>query len=232
MVIKFYDNLLIECSVTIKFSGEFVFLRIMNSNSSKLLSQAVDAFSSLPGIGKKTALRLVIHLLNQDSYYTERMSEALLNMRNKIQRCKKCNNISDEEICSICLNPSRSNGVICLVESIRDVIAIEDTQQFNGRYHVLGGLISPLEGIGPEELNMDSLKDRLVSEGVKEVIMALNPTIDGDTTIFYLSRLLKELPVKISLISRGVSFGGELEYTDELTLGRSILARVPYATPD
>ena len=204
----------------------------MNSNSSKLLSQAVDAFASLPGIGKKTALRLVLHLLNQDSYYTERMSEAMLNMRNKIRRCKNCNNISDDEICSVCSNPSRSNGIICIVESIRDVIAIEDTQQFNGRYHVLGGLISPLEGIGPEELNIESLKDRIAKEGIKEVIMALNPTIDGDTTIFYLSRLLKELPVNISLISRGVSFGGELEYTDELTLGRSILARVPYASSE
>lgn len=204
----------------------------MNSNSSKLLSQAVDAFASLPGIGKKTALRLVLHLLNQENYYTERMSEALVNMRNNIKRCSKCNNISDEEVCAICTNASRSNGVLCIVESIRDVIAIEDTQQFNGRYHVLGGLISPLEGIGPDQLNLQSLKERIEKDDIREIIMALNPTIDGDTTIFYLSRLLRDLPVKISLISRGVSFGGELEYTDELTLGRSILARVPYATPE
>ncbi|MBL7830695.1 MAG: recombination protein RecR [Saprospiraceae bacterium] len=204
----------------------------MNSNSSKLLSQAVDAFASLPGIGKKTALRLVLHLLNQENYYTERMSEALVNMRNNIKRCSKCNNISDEEVCAICTNAARSNGVLCIVESIRDVIAIEDTQQFNGRYHVLGGLISPLEGVGPDQLNLQSLKERIEKDDIREIIMALNPTIDGDTTIFYLSRLLRDLPVKISLISRGVSFGGELEYTDELTLGRSILARVPYATPE
>jgi recombination protein RecR len=191
----------------------------MNSNSSKLLSQAVDAFASLPGIGKKTALRLVLHLLNQENYYTERMSEALVNMRNNIKRCSKCNNISDEEVCAICTNAARSNGVLCIVESIRDVIAIEDTQQFNGRYHVLGGLISPLEGVGPDQLNLQSLKERIEKDDIREIIMALNPTIDGDTTIFYLSRLLRDLPVKISLISRGVSFGGELEYTDELTPG-------------
>jgi len=204
----------------------------MNPNSSKLLSDAVDAFTSLPGIGKKTALRLAMHLLNQDKFYTQRISEALLNMRTNIRRCKKCNNIWDEDTCSICSSPSRKNSVLCIVESIRDVIAIEDTQQYNGRYHVLGGLISPLEGIGPEDLNLHSIKERISSEDIQEIIMALNPTIDGDTTIFYLSRLLKDTEVKITLLSRGVSFGGELEYTDELTLGRSILARVPYTIPD
>lgn len=204
----------------------------MNPNSSKLLSDAVDAFASLPGIGKKTALRLAMYLLNQDKFYTQRISEALLNMRNNIRRCIKCNNISDEDICSICSSPSRKNRVLCIVESIRDVIAIEDTQQYNGKYHVLGGLISPLEGIGPEDLNLHTIKERISSEDIQEIIMALNPTIDGDTTIFYLSRLLKDTEVKITLLSRGVSFGGELEYTDELTLGRSILARVPYTIPD
>lgn len=204
----------------------------MSTNSSKLLSDAVDAFASLPGIGKKTALRLAMHLLNQDTFYTERVTDALKRMRNNIRRCKRCNNISDDDICSICSSPTRRNAVLCIVESIRDVIAIEDTQQFNGRYHVLGGLISPLEGVGPEDLNLHSLKNRIQEEEISEVIMALNPTIDGDTTIFYLSKLLKDFPVKITLISRGVSFGGELEYTDELTLGRSILARVPYTIPD
>ncbi len=204
----------------------------MNNSSSKLLNHAVDAFAGLPGIGKKTALRLVIHLLNQDSTVSQRFADALVNMRTQIQRCRVCNNISDDIECLICTNKSRSNGVLCIVESIRDVLAIEETSQFNGRYHVLGGLISPIEGIGPEDLNVASLQNRIEAEGIKEIIMALNPTIDGDTTIFYLSRLLKQFKLKISMISRGVSFGGELEYTDELTLGRSILARVPYEIPD
>lgn len=204
----------------------------MNNSSSKLLNHAVDAFASLPGIGKKTALRLAIHLLNQDSSVSLRFADALVNMRTQIKRCRVCNNISDDIECLICTNKSRSNGVICIVESIRDVLAIEETSQFNGRYHVLGGLISPIEGIGPEELNLATLQNRIKEEGIKEIIMALNPTIDGDTTIFYLSRLLKSFNLKISMISRGVSFGGELEYTDELTLGRSIIARVPYEIPD
>lgn len=204
----------------------------MNNSSSKLLNHAVDAFAGLPGIGKKTALRLAIHLLNQDSSVSLRFADALVSMRTQIKRCRVCNNISDDLECLICTNKSRSNGVICIVESIRDVLAIEETSQFNGRYHVLGGLISPIEGIGPEELNLDTLQSRIEEEGIKEIIMALNPTIDGDTTIFYLSRLLKRFNLKISMISRGVSFGGELEYTDELTLGRSIIARVPYEIPD
>lgn len=204
----------------------------MNNSSSKLLNHAVDAFAGLPGIGKKTALRLAIHLLNQDSSVSLRFADALVSMRTQIKRCRVCNNISDDIECLICTNKSRSNGVICIVESIRDVLAIEETSQFNGRYHVLGGLISPIEGIGPEELNLDTLQSRIEEEGIKEIIMALNPTIDGDTTIFYLSRLLKRFNLKISMISRGVSFGGELEYTDELTLGRSIIARVPYEIPD
>lgn len=204
----------------------------MSTTSSKLLNQAVDAFAGLPGIGKKTALRLVIHLLNQDTTVSQRFADSLVQMRSLIQRCRVCNNISDELECLICSNRSRSNGVLCLVESIRDVLAIEETNQFNGRYHVLGGLISPIEGIGPEDLNVESLKRRIEEENIKEIIMALNPTIDGDTTIFYISRLLKKYNLKISMISRGVSFGGELEYTDELTLGRSILARVPYEIPD
>ncbi len=204
----------------------------MNTHSSKLLTDAVDAFSTLPGIGRKTALRLTLHLLNQDVSATTKIANAISTMRNHIKRCERCNHISDQNFCSICEQKSRNNGTLCIVESIRDVLAIEETSQYNGSYHVLGGLISPLDGVGPDQLFLDNLNDRIQKEHIQEVIMALSPTVDGDTTTYYLSRILKGQGVKISLIARGISFGGELEYADEVTLGRSILARTLYQLPD
>lgn len=196
--------------------------------SSKLLESGVDALSSLPSIGKKTALRLALFLLKQEPGFTEEISNALLKMRRNMRECQRCHNMSDEAICAICADRRRDQQVICLVESIRDIIAIEETQQFKGAYHVLGGLISPIEGVGPGDLTIDALVERVSTGQIQEIIMALSPTIEGDTTIYYISRKLKDLPVKISTIARGVAFGGDLEYADELTLGRSILARVPY----
>ncbi len=196
--------------------------------SSKLLEEAVNAFASLPGIGKKTALRLVLHLLNQPTEISEQFAADVLAMRKHIKFCSKCHNISDGDICTICADPRRDDSVICVVESIRDVMAIEETAQFKGRYHVLGGVISPIQGIGPSELNIDSLIARAMLPETKEAIMAISPTIEGDTTIFYISKKLKEIGIHISTIARGVSFGGELEYADEMTLGRSIVARIPY----
>ncbi len=196
--------------------------------SSKLIEEAVNAFASLPGIGRKSALRLVLHLMQQDQDFTETFTEALRNMRKHIKDCKVCHNLSDNEVCNICLDPRRDEKVICVVENIRDIMAIEDTGQYRGRYHVLGGVINPIEGIGPGDLHIDTLIRRVSQNDVKEIIMAISPTIEGDTTIFYLSKQLKETSAKISTIARGVSFGGELEYADELTLGRSIVARTPY----
>ncbi|MFT5383560.1 MAG: recombination protein RecR [Saprospiraceae bacterium] len=196
--------------------------------SSKLIEEAVNAFSSLPGIGKKSALRLVLHLMNQDKEVVESFGEAIVKMRNNLKNCKQCHNLSDTEICNICLDTRRDEQVICVVESIRDIMAIEDTGQFRGKYHILGGVINPIEGISPNDLNIESLVARIQKNAVSEIIMAISPTIEGDTTIFYVSKQLKNSPVKISTIARGVSFGGELEYADELTLGRSIIARTPY----
>ncbi|WP_373551294.1 recombination mediator RecR [Haliscomenobacter sp.] len=196
--------------------------------SSKLLEEAVNAFASLPGIGKKTALRLVLHLVTREVETVDQFGDAIVKMRREIKSCKVCHNLSDEELCNICRDQRRDQQVICVVESIRDVMAIEDTGQYRGMYHVLGGVISPLEGIGPGELTIDSLEQRLAAGETKEVVMAISPTIEGETTIFYISKRLKDLDLKISTIARGVSFGGELEYADELTLGRSIVARVPY----
>lgn len=196
--------------------------------SSKLLEEAVNAFASLPGIGKKTALRLVLHLVTREVETVDQFGDAIVKMRREIKSCKVCHNLSDEELCNICRDQRRDQQVICVVESIRDVMAIEDTGQYRGMYHVLGGVISPLEGVGPGELTIDSLEQRLASGEAKEVVMAISPTIEGETTIFYISKRLKDLDLKISTIARGVSFGGELEYADELTLGRSIVARVPY----
>ena len=196
--------------------------------SSKLLEEAVNAFASLPGIGKKTALRLVLHLVTREVETVDQFGDAIVKMRREIKSCKVCHNLSDEELCNICRDQRRDQQVICVVESIRDVMAIEDTGQYRGMYHVLGGVISPLEGIGPGELTIDSLEQRLAAGDTKEVVMAISPTIEGETTIFYISKRLKDLDLKISTIARGVSFGGELEYADELTLGRSIVARVPY----
>ncbi len=195
---------------------------------SKLIEQAVNAFEKLPGIGKKTALRLVLHLLKQDVVAVEQFGDAIVRMRKEIKFCRDCHNIADHDLCSICENPKRNRSLLCVVENIRDVIAIESTNQYNGLYHVLGGVISPMEGIGPEELTIASLAERCGKGEVKEVIMALNPTIEGDTTIFYLSKKLQSLPVKITSIARGISFGGELEYVDDVTLARSIATRLPY----
>jgi len=196
--------------------------------SSKLIADAVAEFSKLPGIGEKTSLRLVLHLLKQDSNKVVHFSDTISKMRNEIKFCSNCHNISDHELCDVCSNNMRDHSIVCIVESIRDVIAIENTNVFRGTYHVLGGLISPIDGIGPDKLNIDSLVKRVQSGIVKEVIMALSTTIEGDTTIFYVSKKLKDFPVKITSIARGISFGGELEYTDELTLARSIATRLPY----
>ncbi|WP_343700373.1 recombination mediator RecR [Chitinophaga sp.] len=195
--------------------------------SSALIENAVNEFARLPGVGKKTALRLVLHLLKQDTAQVELFSETIARMRRQIKFCQHCHNVSDDDTCTICANPARQGGIVCVVESIRDVIAIENTQQFNGVYHVLGGIISPIDGIGPDQLNIHSLVERVQQQGISEVIMALSPTIEGDTTIYYLSKKLKDLPVKITTIARGIAFGGELEYADEMTLARSLTNRLP-----
>jgi recombination protein RecR len=195
--------------------------------SSALLENAVNEFARLPGIGKKTALRLVLHLIKQDQADVSRFSETIAAMRNEIKFCIRCHNISDKETCNICANRMRKHEMICVVENIRDVIAIESTQQFNGLYHVLGGIISPLDGIGPDQLNITSLIERIEKENTEELIFALNPNIQGDTTVYYISRKLKGMPVKITTIARGIAFGGELEFADEHTLAKSITNRIP-----
>jgi recombination protein RecR len=194
---------------------------------STLLENAVAEFAKLPGIGKKTALRLVLHLLKQEQDVTNNFSEVLKKMRKEIQFCQKCYNISDGTICSICANSGRQKNTICVVENIRDVIAIENTQQFNGTYHVLGGIISPLDGIGPEQLTIDALIDRVKKDKVTELVFALNPNIQGDTTIYYIQKKLGPSTCMITTIARGIAFGGELEYADEMTLGKSISNRQP-----
>ncbi|MEO6637533.1 MAG: recombination mediator RecR [Ginsengibacter sp.] len=195
--------------------------------SSTLLENAVNEFARLPGIGKKTALRLVLHLLRKDIDDVKGFSEAIFKMREEINFCKRCHNIADKELCNICLDRARLQNMICVVENIRDVIAIESTQQYNGIYHVLGGIISPLDGVGPDQLEIDSLIKRVEAEKNDELIFALSPNIQGDTTIYYISRKLDHLPVKITTIARGIAFGGELEYADEMTLARSISNRMP-----
>ncbi|QES90878.1 recombination protein RecR [Rhizosphaericola mali] len=195
--------------------------------SSSLLENAVNEFAKLPGIGKKSALRLVLHLLKEEESDVKKFSDAIAKMRSEIKYCKKCFNISDADLCDICANISRKQKQICVVENIRDVIAIENTQQFNGVYHVLGGIISPLDGVGPEQLHIDELVQRVKNDEVEELIFALNPNIQGDTTIFYIQRKLQDLPCKITTIARGIAFGGELEYADEMTLGRSLTNRLP-----
>jgi recombination protein RecR len=195
--------------------------------SSSLLENAVAEFAKLPGIGKKTALRLVLHLIKQEAHSVIQFSEAISKLREEIKFCSRCHNISDTALCNICSNLSRKQGILCAVENIRDVIAIESTQQFNGIYHVLGGIISPLDGVGPEQLTIDSLIQRVTQEGITEIIFALNANIQGDTTIYYISKKLKDLPVKITTIARGIAFGGELEYADEMTLAKSISNRIP-----
>lgn len=197
--------------------------------SSKLIEKAVEAFATLPGIGRKTALRLVLHLLKQEKSNTEQFAAALTAMREGIRECRQCHNLSDDELCQICTDPRRDRSLVCVVENIRDLMAIEDTGQFRGQYHVLGGIISPIEGVGPADLNIDSLTARAQQGEIREAIMAISPTIEGETTIFYISKKLQPLGVLVSSIARGVSFGGDLEYADELTLGRSIVTRTPYS---
>lgn len=195
--------------------------------SSSLLENAVNEFAKLPGIGKKTALRLVLYLLKQDVATVKHFSEVIDKMRSEIKFCQRCFNVADGDICSICSNSMRKQDIICVVENIRDVIAIESTQQYSGTYHVLGGVISPLDGIGPDQLNIESLVLRVQKEKTEEIIFALNPNIQGDTTIYYIQKKLGISPVRITTIARGIAFGGELEYADELTLGRSLQNRMP-----
>lgn len=194
---------------------------------SALLENAVLQFSKLPGIGKKTALRLVLHLLKQDVEEVQFFGETIAKMRRDIQFCQRCFNVSDGHICSICSNTMRNQKMICVVENIRDVIAIESTQQFNGTYHVLDGIISPLDGVGPDQLNIESLVQRIQNEHIEELVFALSPNIQGDTTIYYIQKKIAHLHCNITTIARGIAFGGELEYADEMTLARSIANRLP-----
>ncbi len=195
--------------------------------SSSLLENAVNEFAKLPGIGRKTALRLVLHLLKHDVAEVAHFSEIIARMRSEIKFCQRCFNVADADICSICSNSLRKQNIICVVESIRDVIAIESTQQYNGSYHVLGGVISPLDGVGPDQLNIETLIHRMEKEKTEELIFALNPNIQGDTTIYYIQKKLHSMPVRITTIARGIAFGGELEYADEMTLARSLQNRLP-----
>jgi|TARA_B110000971_G_scaffold206768_1_gene230318 recombination protein RecR len=196
--------------------------------SSKLLENAVNEMSQLPGIGKRTALRLVLFLLNQPKAQTKELSDSLSDLVQRVILCKNCHNISDSDTCEICSNPKREKSLICVVEDIRDVMAIESTGQFNGVYHVLGGKISPIEGIGPNQLNIDSLIEKVKKSEISELIFALSATMEGDTTNFYIYKLLDDHKIIITTIARGVSVGNELEYTDEVTLGRSIIKRIPF----
>lgn len=195
---------------------------------SVLLEKAVSEFSKLPGIGRKTALRLVLHLLRQSNSDVEQFASAIAKVKQEVKYCRVCHNISDEDVCPICSDPRRDTSLICVVENIQDVMAVENTQQFRGLYHVLGGIISPMDGIGPDQLEIQSLVQRVEQGGVSEVILALSSTMEGDTTNFYISRKLAPLEVKLSVIARGISVGDELEYTDEVTLGRSIVNRTPF----
>lgn len=194
---------------------------------SQLLDNAVSQFSRLPGVGRKTALRLVLHMLRQSNEDVAAFTESLNTLKHDVKYCRCCHNISDTEVCDICSDPHRDSSLVCVVENIQDVLAVEKTQQFHGLYHVLGGIISPMDGIGPSDIEIDSLVERVAAGGVKEVIFALAPTMEGDTTNFYISRRLQQYDVTLSVIARGVSIGDELEYTDEITLGRSILNRTP-----
>lgn len=196
--------------------------------SSKILEQAVDHVSQLPGIGKRTALRLVLHLMRQPSTQTDELVAALSKMRHDLKFCVICHNVSDTAQCEICASPKRDRTLICVVEDVRDVMAIENTSQYRGLYHVLGGKISPMDGVGPQDLNVASLVKRVQEQGVSELIFALSPTIEGDTTNFYIFKQLGDIPVNTSTIARGIAVGDELEFADEVTLGRSILHRIPY----
>ena len=199
-----------------------------NKYPSVLLENAVNELATLPGIGRKTALRLALHILRRDLNYTESFAKAIVDLRRDIKYCKVCHNICDDDICSICNNPSRDHSLVCVVENIKEVMAIENTSQFRGVYHVLGGIISPMDGIGPSDLEIESLIERVKEGEVKEVILALSRTMEGDTTNFFIYRKLAPLNVKVSVIARGVSIGDEIEYADEVTLGRSILNRTSF----
>lgn len=201
------------------------------SYPSRLLETAVNEFAKLPGVGRKTALRFVLHLLRQEKGESAMLGESILELINNVRYCHSCNNISDTETCSICADSSRHHNQVCVVENIRDILALENTQQYRGVYHVLGGIISPMDGIGPSDLNLRSLEEKLAAGAVNEIILALSTTMEGDTTNFYLYRKFSSYPVKITTLARGVSIGDELEYTDEVTLGRSILNRTPYIIP-
>ncbi len=201
----------------------------MNSQyPSALLENAVNEFAKLPGIGRKTALRLVLHLLRQEDSQVEEFAQALVTLKQDVKYCRNCHNISDSEVCDICSDKSRDASTLCVVENIREVMAIENTTQFKGLYHVLGGIISPIDGIGPSDLQITGLEERVKQGGVKEVILALSATMEGDTTNFYIFRKLHPYDVKVSIIARGVAVGDEIEYADEITLGRSILNRTPF----
>lgn len=200
----------------------------MQQFSSALLEKAVGEFAKLPGIGRKTALRLVLFMLRRDDADVGQFVDAISKLKREVKYCKVCHNISDTEVCPICADPRRDATTICVVENVQDVLAIENTQQFHGLYHVLGGVISPMDGIGPADIEISSLVDRVAKGGVDEIIFALSSTMEGDTTNFYISRKLADFPVKLSVIARGISVGDELEYTDEVTLGRSILNRTPF----
>ncbi len=195
---------------------------------SKLIEEAILEISKLPGIGKKSALRVALHLLKRDEIQSVNLAQALINLRTKTTYCRQCHNISDDELCAICSNFKREASQICVVADLPDVLAIENTAQYRGLYHVLGGVISPLEGVGLQDLNIDSLIARVANPETKEVILALSPTMEGDNTAFYLTKRLKNLPIKITSIARGIPIGGDLEYTDEITLGRSIVTRIAY----
>jgi recombination protein RecR len=195
---------------------------------SKIVEEAVTQFSKLPGIGKKTALRLVLNLLKSEEEQARKFADSIVKLKTDIHFCSICHNISDSEICGICADKSRNQEVVCVVEDLRDVMAIENTNQYRGVYHVLGGLISPIDGVGPENLTIDSLQERIIKGDAKELIFALAATMEGDTTAFYISKKLRDFNLKITTIARGISIGGELEYADEITLGRSILGRIPY----
>ena len=200
----------------------------MQQYPSLLLENAVNEFAKLPGVGKKTALRLILHLLRQPEDDVDNFGNTIMQLKHEVHYCKVCHNISDTEICDICANPRRDRSVVCVVENIRDVMSIENTQQYTGLYHVLGGVISPMDGIGPKDLEIESLVERCANDGVAEVILALPTTMEGDTTNFYIYRKLSAMPVKITTIARGVAIGNELEYTDEVTLGRSIVNRIEF----
>jgi len=195
---------------------------------SKLIESAVEAISKLPGIGKKTALRLALHILKEDVTYAKGLSDAIIQLREDIKYCQTCNSISDTDVCNICASLNRDQSLICVVEDTNDILAIENTGQYSGVYHVLGGVISPVDGVGPSDLNISSLIKRIETDNISEIILALSPTMEGDTTAFYLSKKITSFDIKISTIARGIPIGGELEYADEVTLGRSIQTRITY----